>query len=165
MSKQPDPAALQELLDKQEISELQSRYMFALDWHEPDVYASVFTEDGVLEWPEGQAKGREAIRKACVGIGQFYAGIAAANPRAKPPFLRHFVTNRLFDIKGDRARAWAYWFDFNNDTQARWPYVAGYGYYEDDLIRTAEGWRFTHRKVFNDVSGESPKNYPARWNG
>ena len=165
MSKQPDPAALQELLDKQEISELQTRYMFALDWHEPDIYASVFTEDGILEWPEGHAKGKEAIRNACVGIGKFYAGLAAANPRAKAPFLKHFVMNRLFDIRGDKARVWAYWLDLFNDNQGRWPYVAGYGYYEDDLVRTADGWKFSHRKVFNDINAESPKEYPARWNG
>src|SRR5690348_15327010 len=59
--KQPDPAALQAVIDKMEIGEMQSRYMFALDWHEPEVYSSMFTEDATLEWPEGHAKGREAI--------------------------------------------------------------------------------------------------------
>src|SRR6185312_8008453 len=122
MGQQPDPAALQAVIDKMEIGELQSRYMFALDWHEPDVYSSMFTEDATLEWPEGSATGREAIHTACVRIGKFFDNLAAAAGPRKPFRLRHFVTNRVFDIKGDRARVWAYWLDLNNDNLQRWPY-------------------------------------------
>jgi len=162
MSKQPDVAALQELLDKQQIGELQSLYMWAIDWREPDVFASVFTEDGTLEWPEGQAKGREAIRTSCVRIGQYYNKLATADAPKKPARLRHFVTNRVFDIKGDTARAWAYWFDINNDNQVRSAYVPGYGFYEDTLLRAPEGWRFTRRKVYNEVTDVSPLEFPVR---
>ncbi len=162
MSSQPDAAALQELIDKSVIGEMQSRYMYALDWHDADMYASVFTDDAVLEWPEGQAKGREAIHTACIRIGAYFDNISAAAGSNKKPFqLRHFVTNRVFDIKGDQARCWAYWFDLNNDNLQRWPYVAAYGYYEDDLIRTADGWRFAHRKIFNEISGQSPRENPV----
>jgi hypothetical protein len=159
---QLDAAAMQETIDKMVIGEMQSRYMFALDWHEPDVYASLFTDDGVLEWPEGRAEGKEAIRTACIRIGEFYDRLAAAAGPRKPFQLRHFITNRVFDIDGDTARAWAYWLDLNNDNLQRWPYVAAYGYYEDHLVRTAEGWRFTTRKIFNEMTGESPRDYPAR---
>lgn len=161
MSEQPDPAALQAVIDKMEIGEMQSRYMFALDWHEPEVYSSMFTQDATLEWPEGHAKGRDAIHTACVRIGKFFDNLAAAAGPRKPFRLRHFVTNRVFDIKGDRARVWAYWLDLNNDNLQRWPYIAAYGYYEDELIRTPAGWRFTSRKIFNEMTGESPKEYPA----
>jgi hypothetical protein len=161
MSMQPDPAAVQEMIDKMVIGEMQSRYMFALDWHDADVYASLFTEDAVLEWPEGQALGREAIRSACVRIGLFYDKLAAATAPRKPQRLRHFVTNRVIDIKGDQARAVAYWFDLHNDNLPRWPYVVAYGYYEDDLIRTSDGWRFTRRKIFNEMTGDSPSQNPA----
>lgn len=161
MSTQPDPALMQQAIDKMIIGEMQSRYMFALDWHDPDMYASSFTDDAILEWPEGQAQGREAIRAACVRIGKFYDNLAAAAGPIKPFQLRHFVTNRVFDIKGDQARAWAYWFDLNNDNLQRWPYVAAYGYYEDELVRTADGWRFTHRKIFNEMTGESPRDNPV----
>jgi hypothetical protein len=160
MSAQPDPAALQEVIDKMVIGEMQSRYMYALDWHDADMYASLFTEDAVLEWPEGKAEGRDAIRTACVRIGEFYDKLSAAAGQRKPFQLRHFVMNRVFDIQGDKARAWAYWLDLNNDNLQRWPYVAAYGYYEDDLIRTADGWRFTHRRIFNEISGESPRENP-----
>lgn len=160
MATQPDPAAVREMLDKMEIGELQSRYMYALDWHDADMYASLFTEDGRTQWPEGSAQGREAIRQSCIRIGQFYDGVSAASGARKPISLRHFVLNRIFDIKGDRARSWAYWMDITNDNLPRWPYVPGYGYYEDDLVRTAEGWRFTCRKIFNEVTGDSPAENP-----
>ena len=49
--------------DRAQIQDLQARYMFALDWQDADAYASTFTEDGVLDWAGGVAKGREAIRE------------------------------------------------------------------------------------------------------
>lgn len=161
MSRQIDPKALQDAIDKIEIGELQSRYMFAIDWHDPHVYAEVFTEDAVLEWPEGKAEGRENIRNAVIRIGQFYGRLAEAAKPNKAARLRHFVTNRVIRIEGDSAYAVAYWFDINNDNQPRWPYVAGYGYYEDDLIRTAEGWRFTRRNVVNELTAISPAENPG----
>src|SRR5690606_30712656 len=114
--------------------------MFAIDWHDAQVYGDVFTEDAVLEWPEGQASGREAIRAAVVRIGQYFGRLAEAAAPAKPARLRHFITNQVIRVEGDRARAVAYWFDINNDNQMRWPYVPGYGYYEDELVRTDAGW-------------------------
>ena len=161
MTAQPDPAALQQAIDKIEIGEMQSRYMFALDWYDGEVYASLFTDDAVLEWPEGRAEGREAIGTACVRVGAYFGRLAAADAPKKPPHLRHFVTNRVIEIKGDAARARAYWLDLDNDNKPRWPYVAAYGYYEDDLVRTADGWRFTRRKIINEMTAESPPANPA----
>ncbi len=161
MSSQPDAAAVQELIDKMEIGELQSRYMFALDWRDAEVYGSVFTEDAKLEWPEGQAYGREAIQASCAKAGAFFRNLAEAEAPTKPARLRHFVTNRVIKVEGDKARALAYWFDINNDNQPRWPYVAGYGLYDDELVRTADGWRFASRKIYNEISGESPPENPA----
>jgi len=157
----PDPAALQKAIDKIEIAEMQSRYMFALDWYDGDVYAGLFTPDGVLEWPEGSAAGQEAIRNACVRIGQYFGRISAAAAPTKASHLRHFVTNQVIDVQGDIARARAYWLDLDNDNKPRWPYVAAYGYYEDDLLRTAEGWRFTRRLIINEMTAESPPENPA----
>jgi ketosteroid isomerase-like protein len=152
---------VQDAIDKIEIGELQSRYMFAIDWYDADVYGDVFTEDAVLAWPEGSAQGREAIRGAVVRIGQYFGRIAEAQKPAKAARLRHFVTNRVIRIDGDSAHAVAYWFDLNNDNAARWPYVAGYGYYEDDLVRTADGWRFIRRNVVNEITGTSPSENPG----
>jgi hypothetical protein len=163
MSTQPDPAAVQEMIDKMAIGELQSRYMYALDWYDADMYASVFTEDGVLEWPEGNCKGRKAIHEACVRIGAFYNKLATGSAPTKAAHKRHFLTNRMITVSGDRAQAVSYWFDLFNDNMGRIPYVPAYGHYQDELIRTAEGWRFTSRKIFNEISSTSSKENPARF--
>jgi SnoaL-like domain len=49
--------------DRAEIEDLQARYLFALDWQDPELYASTFSEDGVLIWAAGTARGRAAIVK------------------------------------------------------------------------------------------------------
>jgi len=48
--------------DRAAIEDLQARYLFALDFHDPDLYLSTFTEDGVLDYGSGDVKGRQAIK-------------------------------------------------------------------------------------------------------
>ena len=50
--------------DRAAIEDLQARYLFALDFHDPDLYVSTFTEDGVLDYGSGEVKGRQAIKTA-----------------------------------------------------------------------------------------------------
>jgi hypothetical protein len=40
--------------------------------------------------------------------------------------------------------------------------MPAYGYYEDDLLRTAEGWLFTKRKIYNEIAADSPFENPLR---
>ena len=59
----------QQLLDRAEIEELVTRYVTALDTRDADMYAGVFTEDGVFELPGDVVhRGRAAIRKICEGF-------------------------------------------------------------------------------------------------
>src|SRR5580692_10367511 len=44
------------------IEDLCARYLFALDFHDPDLYVSTFTPDGVLDYGSGDVRGREAIK-------------------------------------------------------------------------------------------------------
>src|ERR1700692_2524164 len=48
--------------DRAAIEDLQARYLFALDFHDPDLYVSTFTEDGILDYGSGDVKGRQAIK-------------------------------------------------------------------------------------------------------
>src|SRR6185503_7526317 len=43
--------------DRAQIEDLQARYLFALDFHDPDLYVSTFTEDGILDYGNGDVKG------------------------------------------------------------------------------------------------------------
>jgi len=54
--------------DRAQIEDLQARYLFALDFHDPQLYASTFTPDGILDYGEGDVKGREAIVKVIGGM-------------------------------------------------------------------------------------------------
>jgi hypothetical protein len=42
--------------DRAAIEDLQARYLFAPDFHDPDLYVSTFTEDGVLDYGSGDVK-------------------------------------------------------------------------------------------------------------
>lgn len=134
-----------------EIEDLQARYMFALDWYDADAYAATFTEDGVLDWAGGVVHGREAIREEVHGMRAHFAGREAADAPKRPARLRHFISNIVIEIDGDRATGRAYWFEFNNDTPGRWPYVGGYGHYEDEMRRVDGRWLFSRRRINNEV--------------
>ena len=54
--------------DRAAIEDLQARYLFALDFHDPDLYVSTFTEDGVLDYGSGEVKGRQAIKTVIAGM-------------------------------------------------------------------------------------------------
>ena len=48
--------------DRAAIEDLQACYLFALDFHDPELYVSTFTEDGVLDYGSGEVKGRQGIK-------------------------------------------------------------------------------------------------------
>lgn len=160
---QPGVHEVRELLDRLAIDELHGRYIFALDWFDADTVASTFTEDGVLDWAGGVIEGREAIRSAIAGMRAYFGRLEEADTPQRPARLRHFVTNKLIAIEGDEARTLAFWFELNNDNRPRWPYVGAYGHYEDKVVRTGEGWRFSRRTIFNEMMEErkGPAANPA----
>jgi hypothetical protein len=53
-------------------------------------------------------------------------------------------------VDGDRASSRSLWFEIDNDTRLRTPYVGGYGHYEDELRRVDGKWLFTFRKIWNE---------------
>jgi len=135
--------------DRAEIQDLQARYMFALDWQDADAYAATFTEDGVLDWAGGVVHGRAAIHQEVERMRSMFAQPAGAT--ARPARLRHFVTNVVLEFNGDRATGRAYWLELNDDNRPRWPYVGGYGTYEDELRKVNGRWLFSRRKIYNEI--------------
>jgi uncharacterized protein (TIGR02246 family) len=137
--------------DRAAIQDLQGRYLFALDWQDADAYAATFTEDGVLDWAGGIVRGRDAIRKEVQGMRARFEKQAQGDAPARPARLRHFITNVVLEFDGDRAFGRAYWFELNDDNRNRWPYVGGYGHYEDELRRVDGHWLFVRRKIYNEM--------------
>jgi hypothetical protein len=136
--------------DRAEIEDLQGRYLFALDWQDPQLYASTFTPDGVLVWAGGTVTGRQAIVSEMTKAREVDARAAAGVAPLRPARRRHFISNLVLRIDGDRATGRAYWFEFNNDIRDRRPYLGAYGHYEDELRRVAGHWLFTRRRIFNE---------------
>ncbi len=67
------------------------------------------------------------------------------------PFKRrHFVSNFVVRIDGNRATARSLWFEFNNDNNERRPYVGAYGHLEDELQRVGGRWLIARHQVFNE---------------
>ncbi|MCP5145273.1 MAG: nuclear transport factor 2 family protein [Gammaproteobacteria bacterium] len=149
--------------DRSEIEDLQARYMFALDWQNPDVYASTFTDDGVLVWAGGEVAGHDAIVEEVKTMKAMDRVIIDASTPQRPWRRRHFITNIAVRIDGDRATGRAYWFEFNDDMRDRRPYLGAYGHYEDELRKVNGRWLFSRRQIFNEQRDNmaATDEYPA----
>ena len=147
--------------DRAQIEDLQARYLFALDFHDPQLYASTFTADGVLDYGEGDVKGRDAIIKVIAGMpGNRPAPPTSSTPDDGKPALRpaagrHQITNIVLKITGNRAIGRSEWFHIGNDNPQRSNTIGGFGHYEDELIKVNGQWFFSKRKIYNEGS--------ARW--
>ena len=138
--------------DRSEIEDLMYRYLFAMDWRDPEAYAAVFTEDGVLDYAGGVEKGRPAIAAMINGLKARDAKAKAEDKSGvRRPTTRHFVTNLVLKINGDTAVGRAYWMSVSNSKDRAAPIVTGYGHYEDTLAKRNGKWLFTSRKILNEA--------------
>ncbi len=135
---------LQWLVDREAIRNLVYQFGVSIDDQDKEGFAATFTEDGVLEagWG-GRIEGRGAI----------------ATMTGMPSSWRtqHLFGNILIDVSGDRATARAYMvathvFDTVDITQ----HARAGGWYEQELVRTADGWRFAHVKLIIVWAGARP---------
>jgi hypothetical protein len=135
--------------DRAEIMDLQSRYLFAMDFQDAETYANTFTEDGVINWARGEVKGRKAIYEF-IASGS-YNPTRDAEPGKWPAASRHFITNQVIKVEGNRATALTYWFQATNNTADRHTMVLGlFGHYEDELLKIKDRWYFKKRTIYNE---------------
>ncbi len=135
--------------DRAAITDLQGRYIFALDFKDADTYASTFTEDGVINWARGEIKGRKAIYDF-IASGT-YAPAKSAEEGNWPAASRHFITNQVIKVDGNTAKAFAYWFQATNNTADRRTMILGlFGHYEDELVKISGQWYFKKRTIYNE---------------
>ncbi len=150
--------------DRAAIENLQSRYLFALDFKDAESYASTFTEDGIINWARGEIKGRKAIYDF-IASGT-YNPAGSAEKGKWPAASRHFITNQVINVDGNTARAFSYWFQATNNTADRKTMVLGlFGIYEDELVKINGQWYFKKRSIYNEgLEGryKAGKENPAR---
>lgn len=119
------------------IRELSARYNFAIDEGRVEEWAATFAEGGTFESALlGTHTGSEALLEFGKGYSAAFTG-------------RHCTTDHVVDLDGDRAHQRCYLVLVNNDGGCR---VSTTAVYEDDLVRTADGWRFVHRRVVPDTA-------------
>jgi hypothetical protein len=136
--------------DRAELEDLQSRYVFALDWQDAERYGDTFTVDGVLVWAGGTVTGRAAIVDEMHKARAADVARRSTEPAGRPWRRRHFTTNLALRVEGDRASGRSYWFEFNDDTPDRKAYLGAYGHSEDEYRRVDGRWLFARRQIFNE---------------
>lgn len=128
-------ARLRALEDQMAILALQVDYARAADSFDGDAYASVFTEDGVLD------------ARNCgfpIATGRDEIAAVMANAFQQQTHNIHFTTNqRVLTVNADLATGFAYFFQrsiLKNGGRTEFS-----GRYDDEYRRTAVGWKISRR--------------------
>jgi len=124
--------------DRDAIRDLLARYTYNGDRGRLGEMTACFADDGILEY----------LGKAPQGPAAIAAALASGTRDARLTFVRHHITNPLIAVEGDGATARSYFTvhsNFGPDHS---------GTYDDKLVRTADGWRFAHRRVRIDWQAE-----------
>ena len=122
--------------DKAEIIEALNLYAFALDAQQWDLFDRVFTDDVTADF--GPA-------------GAFWTDLATFK-RAFAAFhdtldnQQHQMMGHLVQVDGDKAHAFSYgnWLLVREAAEGGTSWL-GTGWYDDELVRTAQGWRIKRR--------------------
>jgi uncharacterized protein (TIGR02246 family) len=127
-----DDARLRALVDESAIRDLVRRYAHCVWQGDAAGAADLFAEDAVMDTGdrpplEGRAAILDEYSRTFDGSG-----------------FRPFVHNHVVTLEGDRARGTAY-LDLKATVDGR--AMEGWGWYDDEYVRTPGGWRFARRKL------------------
>lgn len=122
------------MTDRDDIADLLLRYATGIDRRDWALFRTVFTEDCVLDYGEvGTWNGADAVTEF-MELAHSMAG-----------HTMHRLTNMVVTIDGDVAAARTY-VDGLILAQDNVSGVNAIGFYDDDLVRTADGWRVARRR-------------------
>lgn len=125
------------MTDRQELIDLTIRYATAIDSRQYDLLSTVFTADADLDY--GEVGHWKSAAEVIEFMDLAHAGAAST---------MHRMSNQVVTVDGDAATARTY-----VDALILGPDGSGVnaiGFYDDELVRTAEGWRISKR-VFTPV--------------
>ena len=142
-------ARTEESIDKQYIRELQNRYSYAIDSAQYSNLDAMFTPDATYHFVTGFTDNIEALKKTIQD---------ALQPLTSS---QHINGNQWAEIEGDRATAGCYFtvHMFKEGVVDGEHFEMG-GRYDDELVRTSEGWRFSKRAITIQWSEGNAK---VRW--
>jgi len=141
--------AIRQLQDRAEIQELVARYVTALDTRDPDMYASVFTEDAVYEVTGTVYRGRAAIRKIVTDLQESRARAEAQGTPTTD--LYHVMSNSSIElISSIEARHTSYAQTVRAAEGGQ--FIVGFmGRYEDVIVKRDGRWQIQTRKLVSFV--------------
>jgi hypothetical protein len=132
-----EASILAELTDRLEIRELTARYNRASDTGDGEGFAATFTADGALVM---------AGKTLCTGSAELVA--FAGKPRGTV----HATTDPVLSLNGDEATQECTLLLFRKARDGSSVRLENTGRYEDELVRTQDGWRFRRRSVLFDAN-------------
>ena len=111
-------------------------YGFAVDTQQWDLFDQVFTSDVDADW--GGSAVWNDLQKFKHDFGVYHDVFDGTH---------HVMTNMVVDVRGDKANAVTYghWLLIRHGAEGgdTW---SGDGWYNDELVRTAKGWRISRRR-------------------
>lgn len=140
------------LEDRQAIDDVLHRYAHALDARDWDLLRTCFTTDAVADYLDlgGVNEGVETIVELCSGV---LTGLDSS---------QHLIGSPLATVDGDTATASCYLQAQHVFAGAEGGdhYLVG-GRYDDQLVRTPDGWRIRHRTLHATWSSGNPEVFTA----
>jgi 3-phenylpropionate/cinnamic acid dioxygenase small subunit len=138
---------LQELVDRAAIVDAAIAYATTLDARDWEALGALFTDDACWEY----SGSGERIR----GPVAIVARISASLERLDA--THHLNGNHVAAVQGDQAEHTCYYQaqHIRHGLPEGEKFVGG-GRYDDRLIRTPDGWRFTYRRITNLWSEGNP---------
>lgn len=128
--------------DYGEIENLYARYSQGSDFQDAELFVSAFSEDGTIVRADGSSiTGMTALRAE---RAERYQG------RTGDVGRRHRTSSYLITPTADGASGRAYYVLL--DVTTRPSTTISTGYYDDEFVRTSDGWRIKRRTINRDVA-------------
>jgi uncharacterized protein (TIGR02246 family) len=130
---------VERLLDERELRRTAELYAQGADRRDKQLWASIFTEDGVIEAPGIRLEGRASIIAALDVMARLYVS------------TQHRVHNQVVSIGGDNAQGETYsTADHLSDAGGTRTILTWAIRYQDRWRRVDGAWRFSHRSLLID---------------
>jgi hypothetical protein len=142
-------AQTQELADQLDIRNLISRYCWAIDKNDRELFGKVFLPDATAHLGSPLLEGIDAIwARIRVALGPLDDS-------------QHITGSHLIELNGDTATSRVYLFAQHIRRDAKkGPHYVVAAEYLDDLVRTNEGWRIKYR-IINPIWTEGNRGVVA----
>ena len=125
--------------DIAEIKQLYARYNQGLDFEDPELYLSAFTDDAVFTTRDRIVyAGRDELNEYLTRV---FHGVRGGIPPSAN--FTHNNTSIRITPTADGAQGRAYWMVI--DVLSHPPAIAAHAYWDDTFVKTADGWRIKTR--------------------